>query len=133
MRNRDENLETELTTITEHLVQLRIQQDRLERRLTTIQEQIGTRDRGVNPPSKGVDQHHHDRTNNNIVNVAREIEYNNSDNTPNIGDNMRIVNPKRGQQRFGVIVGFCRDGKLKVQTANREIITRLPKNTRHII
>ena len=41
---------------------------------------------------------------------------------PRINDQVRILNPKRGQRNFGVIRGFCADGKIKVSTTEGTVI-----------
>ena len=46
---------------------------------------------------------------------------------PRINDQVRILNPRQGQRNFGIIQGFCTDGKVKVSTTEG-VITRAPKN-----
>ena len=52
---------------------------------------------------------------------------------PEIGDYVRIVNPKTGQTKRGTAEGFCADGKAKVCCAKNIIITRQAKNLRHYV
>ena len=50
---------------------------------------------------------------------------------PELGDRVRILNPKKGQRDVGVVVAFCSDGKLKIHTDHDTILTRLPKNVNY--
>ena len=52
-------------------------------------------------------------------------------NSSEIGDEVRIVNPKPGQHNQGTVEGFCVDGKLKIRTKQGKIVTRQPKNVRY--
>ena len=48
---------------------------------------------------------------------------------PRIGEVVIIINPKKGQERSGVIEGYCTDGKVKILIARTgKQVTRLPKN-----
>ena len=52
---------------------------------------------------------------------------------PEVGDIVRIINPKPGQECRGVIEGFCSDGKAKIRSNQGVLLTRLPKNIRYIV
>lgn len=135
MNDRDQELDFKIRDITEQLLQLRIQQERLERRLNRIQTGIDERGRGNRGrPDANAQRAERPRNNNNIhrnQNITRETTYNESI-TPEVGDNVRIINPKQGQEHSGIINGFCRDGKVKILTNSGVIITRLPKNVRRV-
>ena len=47
---------------------------------------------------------------------------------PQIGDFVRIINPKPGQENCGTIEGFYKDGKVKIRTKKGLVIRRLPHN-----
>ena len=49
------------------------------------------------------------------------------DNTtiPEIGDLVRIINPKTGQPNKGTIEGFCADGKAKIRCARNIVIKNI--------
>ena len=67
-----------------------------------------------------------------VQKYKRELEYK-DDEVPAIGDVVRIVNPKPGQQDQGVVHGHCKDGKVKTRTKQGVIITRLPKNIQYTV
>ena len=52
-----------------------------------------------------------------IVLSVKELPYSESF-KPEIGDEVRIVNPKPGQANRGKVQGFCKDGKARVKVAN---------------
>ena len=58
-----------------------------------------------------------------IAKIKKELEYTRN-NVPEIGDAIRIINPRPGQEARGTIEDFCRDGKAKIRTPLGKIITR---------
>ena len=129
MSDSDSKLDLELRTITTRLTELCIQQDRLERPLTRVETRPSERSerrRGRNPHRANAQE----AVPNNVQ--YPEVQYNNIA-TPKIGHRMQIINSRVGQERFGTIEGFCRDGKVKIRTVSEAIVTRLPKNTRRLI
>ena len=62
--------------------------------------------------------------------VKKELEYT-AENVPEVGDSVRIINPRLGQCDGGIIQGFCRDRKAKIYTSVGTVITRHPKNLRY--
>ena len=141
----DNDLDLEVRAITLQLQQLKVEQERLERKLNRVQEKIRHRGRGsaegktqgavgARPPSP-VPSHvpsqafkqEQDRTY--IVRNGLRVQehtYSKTD-PPEKGDQVRILNPKKGQCNVGLIVDFCNDGKAKILTDQNTIITRLPK------
>ena len=54
--------------------------------------------------------------------------------TPKIGDKVRITNPRPGQGNRGIITGFCRDGKAKINVGNHlPTVTRSSRNIVNIV
>ena len=49
---------------------------------------------------------------------------------PEEKDIVRIVNPNKGQAKLGQIIGFCKDGKVKIDTDQVTPIIRAPTNIR---
>jgi len=49
---------------------------------------------------------------------------------PEEKDIVRIVNPNKGQAKLGQIIGFCKDGKVKIDTDQASPIIRAPTNIR---
>ena len=49
---------------------------------------------------------------------------------PEEEDIVRIVNPNKGQAKLGQIIGFCKDGKVKIDTDQETPIIRAPTNIR---
>ena len=49
---------------------------------------------------------------------------------PEEEDVVRIVNPNKGQAKLGKIIGFCKDGKVKIDTDQEAPIIRAPRNIR---
>ena len=45
-----------------------------------------------------------------------------------IGNFVKVLNPKPGQEKCGTIEGFYKDGKVKIRTNKGLIIRRLPHN-----
>ena len=65
--------------------------------------------------------------------IRRDLVINNREDfviIPRVGDKVLIINPQKGQDKTGVVEGFCSDGKLKILTKRGKQITRLPKNVR---
>ena len=143
----DNDLDLEIRALTLQLQQLKVEQERLERKLNRAQDQIRRRGRGSaegktrgavgtrrpspvplhipsqpSQPSQVIEQKQ-DRTYY-IRNGLRvqEHTYSRTD-PPEKGDQVRILNPKKGQCNVGVIIDFCNDGKVKVLTDQNMIIT----------
>ena len=137
----DNDLDLEVQALTLQLQQLKVEQERLERKLSRAQELIRYRGHGsaegktqgaigTRPPSP-VPSHvpsqtfeqNQDRTYiiPNGLRV-REHTYSKTD-LPEKGDQVRILNPKKGQCNVGVIIDFCNDGKAKILTDQNTIIT----------
>ena len=49
---------------------------------------------------------------------------------PRTGDIVIIINPKKGQEKLGIITGHCVDDKVKIITNKGTKNTRIPKNVR---
>lgn len=47
-----------------------------------------------------------------------------------IGDQVEVLNPARGQETEGVVIGKTKDNLLRIQTVTEKVIRRLPKNVR---
>ena len=145
----ENDLDLEVRALILQLQQLKVEQERLERKLNRAQEQIRRRGRGsaegktqgavgTRPPSpvpshlpSHVFEQNQDRTY--IVRNGlrvREHTYSKTD-PPEKGDQVRILNPKKGQCNVGLIVDFCNNGKAKILTDQNTIVTRLPKNLRY--
>jgi hypothetical protein len=45
-----------------------------------------------------------------------------------VGDAVWVLNPNRGQQHRGIIIGVTKTGFARVETANGQIIRRIPDN-----
>ena len=153
----DEDLDLEVRKITLQLKQLKVEQERLERQLNRVQSKIRRRDCGsaegktqgannasprnnkiadsvVSKPTEENNKREHDHRNKrNLYYLKRTdfrvLEYPYTKVVkPEIGDRVRILNPKKGQRDVGIVVAFCKDGRLKIRTDRDDMITRLPKN-----
>ena len=134
--------EEDIQELTILINQLQLQQRRLERRLTRIQQRVeissSANDEGSRQVSTQRDRRHtiansnnSRRNERNVTTIRQQSERLYNDNfEPRIGDRVRITNPRSGQHPWGTIEGFCRDGKLKIHTDIGQSITRLPKNVR---
>ena len=156
----DEDLDLEVRKITLQLKQLKVEQEKLERQLNRVQSKIRRRDRctaegnthGANRESprnnviadsivsKSTEENnrreHERRTKQNPYYFQRTdfrvLEYPYTKVVkPEIGDRVRILNPKKGQRDVGIVVAFCKDGRLKIRTDRDEMLTRLPKNVNY--
>lgn len=52
----------------------------------------------------------------------------NDENFPREDDIVRIINPNRNQAKLGRIIGFCKDGGIKIDTHQDKTIIRAMKN-----
>ena len=145
MKGKGESLTSEITHITNQIRQLKLQQQQLEDRLVQVQHELERKPEHTT--HRGVAHYHiiDDGSTERIVVKAKrplidrrrksikahkEYAYD-SVNSPEIGDEVRIVNPKPGQHNQGTVEGFCTDGKLKIRTKQGKIVTRQPKNVRY--
>ena len=121
--------------------ELKLEQERLQRKLDKTNSRLGgRRQRLAEEQSQGASNcqsGHHDRRGSvtikreTIIFRQRERAYTNKV-VLTRGDQVGILNPKKGQQDTWIIVGFYADNKLKIRTKNNSIITRLPKNTHYV-
>ena len=146
MRNRQqnsrENNEDALHTLEELLRQLQIQQQEVINELREVRAELtqeGRRNHNVAVAvhargTQGAVQHvaqqaaRRVRTNERFRNVNRqELRYTNEF-TPRVNDQVRIRNPHAHQRSYGIVAGFCRDGKVKVDTGAGNIVIRKIEN-----
>ena len=142
-------LEKVLIQISKQLIQLNLQQQRLEKRVKEIQRQIEQESR-QQIGNKGMIIHYRIVSGNrteeasdsaekrdarlkySTVTIKQEKAYDKSK-LPEIGDYVRIINPKTGQPNRETIEGFCTDGKAKIHCARNIVITRQTKNLRYYV
>ena len=150
------DLDLEVRSITLQLQQLKVEQERLERQLARVQTKIRRRDREaaegttqgatkvinrstiVTEPvlSHAVETNQEQQAVNNkfklgrVSHIVQERPYSKTV-RPEVGDHVRILNPKKGQRDVGIVYDFCSDGKLKIRTDRGTILTRLPKNVNY--
>ena len=142
------NSEQEIQYITLQIAELWLNQIRLDRRLDNVQRRLGAEQHDDPGPRRGTrnrravradNNRDRSRVNTSVVNeveVTRgrvrkqtELEYTTTI-VPQIGDRVRIINPRRGQCPRGTVQGFCADDKLKIFTDNGSVVTRMAKNVR---
>ena len=140
-RNDKLDLEREVERLTRKVDRLRLEQEIAERQLLLVQDSL-TNGRTQRGTVEATDRRHHCRstrsfrpekvesTNIKIAKIKKELEYTRN-NVPEIGDVIRIINPRPGQEARGTIEDFCRDGKAKIRTPLGKIITRDIKNIRY--
>lgn len=143
----DTDLDLEVHTITLQLQQLRVEQERLERRLTQVQTKLQRGERGLADVhaqgaigtscststgllSQNVKQNQDRRK---LDTPLRQERPYTKQTEPTRGDQVRILNPQRGQDNTRVIIGFCTDRIIKILTDKNIVITRLPKNVYYYI
>ena len=141
-KQEDHELFLELQLLTSQLEQTRIQQELIEKKLAKVWNQLHTKeaksttidDSFASQPKYQPDKQTCVRrlTQETITSKVKFTEkpLYTSDNIPEVGDSVRIINPKPGQCDRGIVKGFCRDGKVKVFTVVGSTITRKPKNLR---
>ena len=49
------------------------------------------------------------------------------------GDKVKVLNPNKGQEKRGTVVGKTRDNLIKLETPGKATIKRLPKNLERIL
>ena len=138
MSGDEDTLDLELRSLTLQLQQVQLEQERLERKLKRVQAQLRKRDqqRGQEaaPAVSGEQQAYlgkrantdtHVKIQEEWVGLCRERPF---IGPPQVGDKVRILNPKAGQVNIGTITGYCSDGKLKILTLDNVIVTRWTKN-----
>ena len=141
-KQEDNELILELQLLTSQLEQTRIQQELIEKKLAKVWNQLHTKeaisttidDSFVSQPKYQSNKQTcfkrlRKETVTSKVKFTEEPLYT-SDNIPEVGDSVRIINPKPGQCDRGIVKEFCRDGKVKVVTAAGSTITRKPKKLR---
>ena len=139
-------LEKELIHISKQLIRLKLQQDRLYSRLKEVQQQIeqdtqdkietegiihyrivlSKKSKNATSGKKKLDP----RLQYSTASIKREKGYDDIT-VPEIGDYIRITNPKVGEPNKGIVEGFCVDGKVEIRCAYNILITRQPKNLRY--
>ena len=144
MRNSNRaSQDDEIQELTSRITQLHIQQQRLEQRLTRVQRRIeGERVEARHEQSRrtGIDREAqpqiveerrpNDRgVTSTVIWHQRERVYN-ATFEPQIGDRVRIINPRNGQHPWEAVQGYCRDGKQKIYSNQGQLITHMPKNVR---
>ena len=151
MKDKKEDLISKVTQLTKKLTQLGIQKRRLEDRLTRVQRKLEHKSSAypTDPDQRvayyqvvkdGDDEHivirkrraTHTKQRQQPLKLAKERAYN-RETLPEIGDKVRIVNPKPGQRDQGTVEGFYVDGKPKIRTGTNTVITRQPKNVRYYV
>ena len=141
-KQEDNELLLELQLLTSQLEQTRIQQDLIEKKLANVWNQLHIKEAvssTVDDIFSGEPKYQLSNRNNpkrltqeTVTSKVKFIEepLYTSDNIPQVGDSVRIINPKPGQCDRGTVKGFCRDGKVKIYTVVGSTITRKPKNLR---
>ena len=109
MKNDDQ--EDQLTTITELLQKLELQQQIINTQIKSVKNTIET--------IKGEKESKHYITNKSTKFKGSRLS---------IGDKVQIKNPKQHQQNTGTIIGQTNTGYARVRTKNGSIIRRLPFN-----
>ena len=142
MSNDDKDLDLEVRKLTLQLQQIEVEQERIQRQLRRVQGQIKERnERASGENVQGSDKlnkaelwsNHRSRQPQRHQQPQRRFErpYD-SVTSPRRGDWVRILNPRQEQLNIGVVVGFCTDGKVKVQTSDNNILTRQVRNVHHV-
>ena len=137
MSNGTERLENEIEKLADHLQSLCIEQSRIASKLKRLRGElakerrssIGSRTKG-SPSSSSTDQSYYNFGHLRFRDISG-IEYDN-DIIPTIEDVVRIINPNQGQAEVGRVIGFCKDGKLKLDTYQGKPVIRAKKNVMHI-
>ena len=125
----DSNLDIEVRTLTLQLQQLRVEQERLEQQLSRVQHKLKRQGRKsaegntqgavksrspsavpLHVPSQVFEQSQDKGITRNSIQV-REYTYSQTV-TPEKGDYVRILNPRKGQYNVGIIIDFCNNGKV---------------------
>ena len=71
-----------------------------------------------------VEQYHHDTDDSSDNEATYDRLF-----RPQVGDKVRILNPKRNQKNKGVVRNFCRDGKVRISIGKGlKLIDRAPSN-----
>ena len=116
MNNR--TLEERLKELTLKLEKLSTQQDEIQERVTQIKEEVQSLREETKQSSA------QDKDTNRTAAVHGSGYH--------IGDKVEIINPSRGQENQGVIIGVTKDNLLKIKPEVGKYIKRLPKNVRTI-
>ena len=69
-------------------------------------------------------------TKTNTTKLKQDLE---DPNGPKIGDTVRIINPRPGQENCGIVEGFYKGRNFKIRTAQGGLTRRLPNNIRYIV
>ncbi len=116
MRKQDSEQE-EINNIITLLQKLEIEQTRLSENIAharnTVDKLIHDKETKTNT-----------NTNNNKERTTRAFRVV----KPDIGDRIRIINPRRNQQNEGVVQGFTITGYVKINLHDGTTVRRLPKN-----
>ena len=119
--NKDKaELLNEIEQLTRHLNRLSIEKEIIERKLLLAHDNLqnGTMEHVTN---RNLPDLYKDHTNE--YSTKKKLE---------AGDFVQILNPKPGQEKYGRIVGFYKDGKVKICTEKQLIIRRLPHNINYM-
>ena len=114
-------LEERLADLTTKLEDLTIQQDEINERVIHIRREVATLTAAIQYTSTQAATATRNETNR-IEAVARSGYY--------IEELVAIINPSRGHEHHGIIIGETRDKLLKVKPSVGKYIKRLPKNVR---
>ena len=115
-------LKNEVEQLTRQLNRITIEKEIIERKLLLAQDKL----------ANGIIEH---VTNSDVLSDHYKGQSNGYPNEKNleIGNFVKILNPKPGQEKCGRIEGFYKDGKVKILTDKGLIIRRLPHNIDYVI
>ena len=130
MLSRNDSIEEEIGQLVERLEELSVEQKLVTKKLKRLRGELKGRRASsrVRKPSPTT-------INSTIKHNFRHSWYSDisgaaytKGNAPEEEDIVRIVNTSKGQARLGKIIGFCKDGKVKVDTDQGSPIIRAPHN-----
>lgn len=112
--NEDERFDIEIDDVLDAIRRLRLEQARVTAGLQAAEARLAQITIRAQDRQQQREQLREGR--------PRRLRHYTEDWPPSINDQVRILNPRRGQRNYGVIQGFCADGKVKVSTAEGVVI-----------
>ena len=106
----------ELQQLLEELRIVKAEQEILKEELVHIKTELKQQQAGMPVKATSVDGSH----------IEERRPLTNAD--IEVGDRVVIRNPRANQDATGIIIGFTPTGQVRIKTANRHIIRRIPSN-----
>lgn len=115
MTRHDEEV-SELQQLLEELRIVKVEQENLKEELLHIKTELKQQRTGTPVKATSADESH--------IEERRPLTIEDIE----VGDRVVIRNPRANQDATGTIIGFTPTGQVRIKTANRPIIRRIPSN-----